>query len=206
MKAIVGTWGLGAVACVSVALSLGACGSSDDDKGSPGMQNTGGSSGSGATTGGTSGSAGTGTGAGAGGSSAGSSALPVAGAPDETGAGKGGGGGSGGQTSEPTGTVSNLPGVDFQVTLTLPGSNLVLVSSNLTLDTSTNYVEWFAEVRNLGTIPACFVQAEVDFADHTGAIVESLMSFSDGDAYEIGSDPSLSSPCIAPGKSSVIWA
>ena len=104
----------------------------------------------------------------------------------------------------PIGTASNLPGVDFQITEG-SGADLELVSSNLTVDSVTNYVEWFAEVRNNGPKPACFVQVAVDFTTTAGVPIESLNSYAAGDPYEIGSPDSVST-CIGHGASGVVWA
>jgi len=103
------------------------------------------------------------------------------------------------------GTASNLSGVDFQVMQGKPGTALVLVSSNLTVDPQTNYVEWFAEVRNDGTKPARFVTAQVDFTTSTGTPIESLMSYADADPYQIGTTSTVST-CIGVAKSGVVYA
>ncbi len=65
------------------------------------------------------------------------------------------------------------------------------------------YVEWFAEVKNLGTKPVCLAHVKVVFESATGAIVETLDGYAASDPHKAGS--SLSTACIPPGKSGVVW-
>jgi hypothetical protein len=145
---------------------------------------------------------------------AGNGAAGASGGTGGSGESGGAGGGTGGQAEAGTdgdanppapGTMSNLPGVDFQVSTMGAATGLSIVTSNLTQDTNgLVYVEWFAEVKNSGAKPVCLAHVKVTFESTTGGIVESLDGYAAADPYKAGSS-TLSSGCIAPGKTGVVW-
>ena len=106
-----------------------------------------------------------------------------------------------------SGTVTyNLPGVPLTVSKDAEVADLDLLSSNLVPDpkSSLNYVQWFGEVRNNGTTPACFVQVTVNFKAADGSIVQAMDGYADGDSYKL---PELDTaiPCIPPGKTAAVY-
>jgi hypothetical protein len=105
------------------------------------------------------------------------------------------------------GSVSNVPVTTFTVNKKPEAADLELLSSNLVpaLTSASNYVEWFGEVKNNGTTPACFVEVRANFITADGFGVLALSGYADGSAYKI---PSLTStiPCIPPGQTSAIWS
>ncbi len=186
------------VGLVAATSALGACSSGEGNNG-PATTTTGNAGAAGDTTTGTSGTTETGSGGnGAGGSGetgGASGAAGTSGAPD---------GGTDADGNHPMGTLSNLPGVDFQVSTMGAAAGLTVASSNLLQDTGgLVYVEWFAEVKNSGTQPVCLAHVKVTFESATGAVVETLDGYAAADPYKSAS--TLSTACIGPGKTGVVW-
>src|SRR5579859_7680183 len=191
------------VGLVAVAGASEACSSGGGDNGPAAATGSAGGGNAGAT-GSSTGAAGTG---GAGGGAAGA---------NNGGGGSGGSAGSDGGTTgpleagpddvnAPQKTMSNLPGVDFQVTTMGAATGLSIATSNLTQDTSALvYVQWFAEVKNGGTKPVCLAHVKVAFESGSGSVVESLDGYAAADPYKAGSS-TLSDACIGPGKTGVLW-
>jgi hypothetical protein len=103
-------------------------------------------------------------------------------------------------------TVSNLPATTFNVTTTQDAADLELLSSNLVPDPNSrvNYIQWFGEVRNNGTTPACLVEIRINFITAEGFGVQAMSAYADGEIYQDASLDSLV-PCIPPGKTGAFW-
>jgi hypothetical protein len=102
--------------------------------------------------------------------------------------------------------TTNLP-VPFTISKTANATDLDLISSNLIPDpkSTINYVQWFGEVVNKGTRPACFVEVTVNFKSADGQVVQAMHAYAYGDSYKIASlnDNVL---CVSPGKTGVFYS
>ncbi|MGC4087498.1 MAG: hypothetical protein QM756_06330 [Polyangiaceae bacterium] len=137
---------------------------------------------------------------GSGGAASGGSSSTTGGTTLGSGGASTGSGGSSGAAA-----VLTVPsGVTF---VTSGVSTLRLVSSNLTQSTtgSSSFQEWFAEVANDGTSPACFAKAAVTFLSSTNATVIGFTSYADAPPYASASS-TLSVPCIPAGKTAGFYS
>jgi hypothetical protein len=106
---------------------------------------------------------------------------------------------------DPGGVASNLPGLDWQATTaSLPG--LEIVSSNLVqenLGAGSVYQNWYAELRNTGTKTICYPEVTLELKDAGGRVLVEMYSFADTAPYKASS--TVSTSCLAPGATAVVW-
>jgi hypothetical protein len=137
--------------------------------------------------------------------SGGSSEIAGAGgSPDQNDAGQGGPDSSDGAApmeagGKPNGVRSNTPDATFTQLVTGDVPDLFLLSSNLHQKPSGSqyFLEWYGEVANFGTKPACHVQLDLSFKSSDGTpLIPLRTTFADAEAYQ----SILIVPCIPPGK------
>jgi hypothetical protein len=115
-------------------------------------------------------------------------------------------GGAGG-IPVPGPTLTNLPQATFFVTATEAAAGLELLSSNLLPDpdSKVNYVQWFGEVRNNGTSPACYLKITLDFRAASDTRVLALGTMATADPHKTARTNSPI-PCVPPGKTGAFYA
>ena len=105
---------------------------------------------------------------------------------------------------QPTGVISNLRNLDWQAKAGTP-AGFSIVSSNFVQERigTAVYQHWYAEIRNTGTSTLCIPKVTLDFQDRSGVTLVSLLSYPDTEPYDTGS--TVSSTCLAPGKTAPLW-
>jgi hypothetical protein len=118
-----------------------------------------------------------------------------------------GGGGDSSTPTWPSVPTSNTPSATFTNTST-GSTGLVLVSLNFEQSPSAGqeFQEWYAEIGNSGSGPACFVQLQVNYLDSSGNTLATFNSYADGNEYQPpGQTTGTMSNCFAQGTSAGLY-